>query len=124
MEPTYDEWQAARTALARTLFHNAVVASSRRVDEITKDVLGPCPPEPAPPPWLLGSLEVEDYPVGARGVWVGFAAGSHQKLTPDEADAMAEALCAHAHYCRKQKARSNFDKAMGSGGHDDGTLGG
>jgi hypothetical protein len=102
IDPTHKEWKAARTALARTLFHNAVVASSRRVDEITKDVLGPCPPEPAPPHhYIAGRVVVAPSMSMAKGtVWL-VRVGD---ITPDEAEAMADALCAHAHHARKQEA--------------------
>jgi hypothetical protein len=40
-------------------------------------------------------------------VWVGFPhKATYEKLPPDEADAMADALCAHARYAREQGAPS------------------
>jgi hypothetical protein len=108
IDPTRDEWEAARERLAE---YDGADAGFL----LTEAALGcPCPPEPEPPRWLLGelevehctALEVEHCPDSDRGVWVGLAGihGIHRKLTPDEADAMADALRKHARYAREQGA--------------------
>jgi hypothetical protein len=65
--------------------------------------LGPCPPEPAPEPFLKGeySLVWDSESIGdAAGAWVGIPGHA---LTPDEAEAMAEALVEHARYAREHE---------------------
>jgi hypothetical protein len=97
IDPTRKEWEAARK---RMVF---VDRRSADADARTEAALGPCPPEPAPTSWRsggIGTLLVTPHADG--GVWVGFPHVQHEKLTPDEADTMADSLCAHAHYARKQ----------------------
>jgi hypothetical protein len=88
--PTREEWEAAQKRLVKAERHGGY-------HRLTEAILGPCPPEPAPPPWYCGSLAV----TRDGGVWVGFA-GRHEMVTPAEADAMAAALIEHARYVRKQ----------------------
>jgi hypothetical protein len=94
IDPTRDEWLTTRDALAQAIQLNATVPPVRRVDRIAEDVLGPCPPEP--PETLRKDCFTLVETCG------GVIRARELLLTPDEADAMAEALIEHARYAREQ----------------------
>jgi hypothetical protein len=90
IDPTRKEWQAA---LKRANIVRVDVAPTHAIVEA---VLGPCPPKPPPEPFR-SALRVL--------VWISDTGELNippQVLTPDEADAMAEALVEHADYAREQ----------------------
>jgi hypothetical protein len=106
---TYKEWIAIRDALAQAIQFNATVPPARRVDLITKDVFGRCPPEPAPPDWKLEAGDTSRPPLRITrhgddrgGILVGFPHVRYTSLTSKEAVAMANALIEHAAYARSQ----------------------
>lgn len=97
---TYKEWIAIRDALAQAIQFNATVPPARRVDFITEDVFGSCPPEPAPEPFVKGKCALVRVSTRSGKRWWVSIPG--QDLTPDEAEAMAAALVEHAAYARNQ----------------------
>jgi hypothetical protein len=99
MDITYEDWTAALDWMEDQDVEDPYM--------LTEGVLGPRPPEPEPTSWCCRSLRVTPY--CPQGVWVGFPHIQHTTLTPDEADAMAEALRAHARFARKQEAHEKAE---------------
>lgn len=104
VDPTRDEWLAARDALVARVHSGSPDSSA---DEVTEAALGcPCPPEPAPEPLRKDCYTLVETCGGvirARGL----------ALTPDEADAMACSLIEHAAYARKQQAQKHTESYRG-----------
>lgn len=93
IDPTREEWQERRVLLCGK--HSF---SRQQADRILTTILGPCPPDPPPEPFVKGGYSLVQTWPGHQIYVPGFL------LTPDEADGMAASLVEHARYARAHEA--------------------
>lgn len=109
MEPTREEWLAARDRIRRRLTEEGHGALPWGLGEhLTEAALGPCPPEPAPKPWKWGQNDLVSVDVvkGSRRMVELDIGDVPYAFLPDDAEAFGLALVERAQWLREHRGQS------------------